>query len=99
MCLSIMVNAPIKLCISNLCMHLLYFFVCAVAPGSGAIYTRWGRKTCPDGEVDLVYSGNINKLMKSNLEITIIYVSLICNHINIRKYTLVITILYVSLFR
>ena len=74
MCLSIMVNVPIQLRISNLCMHFLYCFFCAAAPGSGAIYTRWGRKTCPDGEVDLVYSGNLNKLMKSNMAITIIYV-------------------------
>ena len=38
-------------------LHVMYAFaviccICAVAPGSGAIYTRLGRKTCPDGEAE-----------------------------------------------
>ena len=75
-------------------MHFLYCLFCDVALGSGAIYTRWGRKTCPGGEVDLVYSGKLNKLFDAQYAVDIHY----GNHNNIWKSVVVITIIFESIF-
>ena len=75
-------------------IHFLHCPFGDVAPGSGAIYTRWGRESCPDGEVDLVYSGNLNKLLDAQYPVDIHY----GNHNNIWKSIVIITIIFESIF-